>query len=185
MLPQSCCFSNRMGRLGFCKCGSAMWLSDPDFCRHPEDRAERGSAQHRMGTRAPVPCADHRAWTGLFLLGNHAVVSSKENSTNLQVLLVFPPLITSLSEFMKEPFFKQWNYIASFLAVAPVGIAGSSGCRLASLSVHQWRAWKRTHADFRQLIKLAFYDLSAYFLYNVAATVFTMWSAKSFFLPLL
>ena len=65
--------------------------------------------------------------------------------------------------------------------MAPVGIAGSTRCRLVALSVHQWRVWKWTHADFRQLIKLAFYDLSAYFLYNVAATVFTVWSAKSFF----
>ena len=69
--------------------------------------------------------------------------------------------------------------------MAPVGIAGSTGCRLVALSVHQWRVWKWTHADFRQLIKLAFYDLSAYFLYNVAATVFTMWSAKSFFFPVI
>lgn len=69
----------------------------------------------------------------------------------------------------------------SSLAVAPAGIAGSTGSGLGSLSVHQWRVWKWTHADFRQLIKLAFYYLSAYFLYNVTATVFISWSAKSFF----
>lgn len=39
-----------------------------------------------------------------------------------------------------------------------------------------------THADLRQLIKLAFHYLSPYFLYNVATTVFTAWSAKSFVL---
>lgn len=66
---------------------------------------------------------------------------------------------------------------ASLLAVAVARRAGSTGRGLVSPSVHQWSVWKWTHADFRQLIALAFYDLSAHFLYN-AATVFTARSAK-------
>lgn len=75
--------------------------------------------------------------------------------------------------------FKHLNYSSIFIDFDHGWLTDSAGSGLVSQSVHQWRVWWWTPTDFRQLILLASYYLSAHFLSNVAV-VFTAQSALFF-----